>query len=319
MKILITGSEGFVGRNLIKSLSMCQHEIVGFDRLQSVNGEYNAVRIDLDQPINLSYDSYDVLIHCAAAKGDWNIAKSEFYRDNVLVTQNVLNYIKNCNIKKIIHFSTVAIYSRKTIDGSERTEINPDSVYGETKLESEKLVYEFAKCYGVPTVVLRPSVIYGQDNFANMFNLIEQLNRGLPFQIDPNGITKSHVSVRNVVDVVSRFINSSQQVGGTEIYNLTERPYTNLTQMITIICEELAVAKPRINLPLVLAYPLFGIMEAFGKLVQKDIGFTLDRLNKFSSSTNYTSEKLWSQIGEQKYSTDSELRSMVCWYKNLKK
>ena len=319
MRILVSGSEGFVGKVLVANLLASGYEIDGIDRAKAVNPSYKLHRIDLKNKIQLDPASYDVVIHCAAAKGDWDISDKEFYEDNVVATENLLNYVRKCEVKKIIHFSTVAIYSRDVTDGSERTKIEPDSVYGQTKLDSEILIRKYAEESGVPTVILRPSVIYGRNNYANMFNLIQQLNRALPFQINPIGITKSHVSVRNVVDVVLRFSNPSYSVNGLEIYNLTERPYYDLNTMISIICYELEVKPPKANLPIWLVAVPFGILEFFGKLLKKDTGFTLDRLRKFSSSTHYTSEKLWSKTGNQKYTSESELRDMVKWFKERKK
>ena len=294
------------------------HDIVGIDRTKSSNPNYTLFQIDLKQEIKIEHSFYDLVIHRAAAKGDWNISDREFYDDNVVATENLLDYIRKCEVKKIIHFSTVAIYSRDVTDGSESTKIEPDAVYGQTKLDSEILIRKYAEESGIPTVILRPSVIYGRNNYANMFNLIQQLNRAIPFQINPVGITKSHVSVRNVVDVVLRFSDPSYSAKGLEIYNLTEYPYYDLDNMVNIICDDLGVESPKVNLPIWLVAIPFGILEFFGKLLKKDTGFTLDRLRKFSSSTHYTSEKLWSKIGKQKYSTESELRDMVKWYKEIK-
>lgn len=318
MKILITGSEGFVGKVLVANLLASDQEIEGIDRAKADNLSYRLHRTDLRNEVLLDPASYDVVIHCAAAKGDWDISEGEFYDDNVVATENLINYIRKCEVKKIIHFSTVAIYSREVTDGSENTKIEPDSVYGQTKLDSEILIRKYAEESGTPTVILRPSVIYGRNNYANMFNLIQQLNRALPFQINPFGITKSHVSVRNVVDVVLRFSDPAYSFNGLEIYNLTERPYYDLSKVIGIICDELGVKPPKINLPIWLVAIPFGILEFFGKLLRKDTGFTLDRLRKFTSSTHYTSEKLWSHTGKQKYSSESELRDMVKWFKEGK-
>ena len=319
MKILVTGSEGFVGKVLVAQLLDSGHEVEGIDRVKTSGLKYKLYKLDLAAEISVITASYDVVIHCAAAKGDWDISDEEFYADNVVATENLVNYVRKCEVKKIIHFSTVAIYSRDVTDGSESTKIEPDSVYGQTKLDSEILIRKYAEESGIPTVVLRPSVIYGRNNYANMFNLIKQLNRALPFQINPIGITKSHVSVRNVVDVVLRFSDPSYSVNGLEIYNLTERPYYDLNTMISIICNELEVKPPKANLPIWLVAVPFGILEFFGKLLKKDTGFTLDRLRKFSSSTHYTSEKLWSKTGNQKYTSESELRDMVKWFKERKK
>lgn len=319
MKVLVTGSEGFVGKVLVTNLLAFGHEVEGIDRVKTSNLTYRLHRTDLKDEVRIDPSYYDLVVHCAAAKGDWNISNKEFYDDNIVATENLLDYIRKCEVKKIIHFSTVAIYSRDVIDGSESTKIEPDSVYGQTKLDSEILIRKYAEESGTPTVVLRPSVIYGRNNYANMFNLIQQLNRALPFQINPLGITKSHVSVRNVGDVVLRFSDSSYSVNGLEVYNLTESPYYDLDNMIGIICDELGVKPPKVNLPIWLVTVPFGILEFIGKLFKKDTGFTLDRLRKFSSSTNYTSEKLWSQTGKQKYSSESELRDMVKWFKQRKK
>ena len=319
MEILVTGSEGFVGKVLVKTLLSQGHYVTGIDRVKTINAQYSFVNCDMSQGIGLQPATFDLVVHCAAAKGDWNISDEEFYNDNVVATENLLSFLEGCTVKRFIHFSTVAIYSRLTTDGGETTKIEPDSVYGKTKLDSETLVKEYAIKTGVSTFILRPSVIYGRHNYANMFNLIQQLNRALPFQINPNGIIKSHVSVRNVVDVVLRFSSLSYSINGIEIYNLTERPYLNLASMIEIICDELDAKQPKVNLPLWLVSVPFRILGLFGKIIKKDTGFTLERLHKFSSSTHYTSEKLWNHMGDQEYSTELELRDMVKWFKSRKK
>ena len=319
MKILVTGSEGFVGQVLIQKLLELNYEVIGIDRERKSQVNCNFCVIDLKNQVTLPANRYDLVVHCAAAKGDWDISDKEFFEDNVVATKNLLDYIRKCEVKKIIHFSTVAIYSRDVTDGSESTKIEPDSVYGQTKLDSEILIRKYFEESRIPTVILRPSVIYGRNNYSNMFNLIQQLNRGLPFQINPAGIIKSHVSVRNVVDVVLRFSDPAYSVNGLEIYNLTERPYYDLNKMIGIICDELGVKPPKVNLPIWLVAVPFGILEFFGKRLKKDTGFTLERLRKFSRSTHYVSDKLWSQTGKQKYSSESELRDMVKWFKERKK
>lgn len=318
MNILLTGCHGFVGQSLSKLLLDEGHAVIGVDRVDTDVCSFPLVRCDMAEHIPLEPQHFDVVIHCAAAKGDWNLSDREFYLDNVVATKNLLAFLEGCTVKKLIHFSTVAIYSRETESGDEGTPIQPDSVYGKTKLDSEVLVRQFAEKTKISTTILRPSVIYGRNNFANMYNLTRQLSRGLPFQIDPADIVKSHVSVRNVVDVVNRFVKSTSQAETIEIYNLTERPYLNLTQLITILCDELRTPNPKMILPIWLVSIPFAVLEFVGKLLGKDIGFTRERLQKFSSSTNYTSERLWSTLGAQKYESEQELRDMVQWFKTTK-
>jgi len=319
MKILITGSEGFVGKELVKQFIEQGHSVFGIDRVKKINNTYQYINFDLREKFEYDVKNWDVVIHCAAAKGDWGISDSEFHLDNVAVTENLINYLKQCTFSRLIHFSTVAIYDRNVVNGDEGTLINPDSIYGSTKLESEILIKQFAnERKDLQTVILRPSVIYGRNNYANMYNLINQLNRKIPFQVKTQKIVKSHVSVNNVVNVVDWFTNSKGHFPGIEIYNLTERPYLSLEDINTIICDELSVKKPFINVPQQYVKIIFRIMEVIGLLIRKDTGFTAERLDKYISSTDYSSEKLWNAIGNQKFTSESQLRDMVKWFKELK-
>ena len=318
MKILITGSEGFVGKQLVSSFLSNDHDVFGIDRIATPSNSYNYTKIDMRQQFTLSENEWDVVIHCAAAKGDWGISDNEFYLDNVVVTRNLIQYLKECTVNKIIHFSTVAIYDRIVTTGDEETLIKPDSVYGSTKLESEILMTEYVQIRKIKTIILRPSVIYGRNNYANMFNLIKQLSRNLPFQVNVKGIVKSHVSVKNVSFVVNWFATNSELNDELEIYNLTERPYLNLIDLNKIICTELKVRIPYINFPRFMVKLGFKCLGFIGKIINKDIGFTAERFDKFTSSTNYTSEKIWNKIGSQKFSSESELIDMVKWFKEIK-
>ncbi|MDB4569075.1 NAD(P)-dependent oxidoreductase [Akkermansiaceae bacterium] len=315
MKVLVTGSEGFVGKELVKSLLQSGIEVVGIDRVENTSAIWEHHTLDLTEPLELEINEYDIVVHCAAAKGDWGISNEEFHNDNIAATQNLIDHLKVCSITRIIHFSTVSIYSRNVTTGDEDTLIEPESIYGQTKLDSELLIREFAIDRKIPTVILRPSVIYGRNNYANMYNLTKQLARSLPIQINPEGIIKSHVSVLNVVDVVMKFSDLNRQVDDVEIYNLTESPYLDLSEIIGIICTELAVKPPKINIPHWAASFIFSTLELVARLIRKDLGFTKERLLKYSNSTHYTSEKLWGKIGRQKFKTEDQLRDMVKWFK----
>ena len=112
MKVLVTGSEGFVGKVLVRELVQSGTEVVGLDRVSNPLATWKHLTCDLQQPIELESDYYDVVIHCAAAKGDWCISDEKFHNDNVAATQNLIDYLLRSSVKRIIHFSTVSIYSR---------------------------------------------------------------------------------------------------------------------------------------------------------------------------------------------------------------
>ena len=133
MRILVTGCNGFVGTLLVEQLLQESHEVVGIDRMGSHRSDIEFFDCDLSNKINVPTQAFDVVIHCAAAKGDWNLSDEDFQRDNVFATTNLVKYLDECQVGQIIHFSTVAIYSREVDSGDETTPIAPDSVYGKTK------------------------------------------------------------------------------------------------------------------------------------------------------------------------------------------
>ena len=135
--------------------------------------------------LSLKDVNFDVLIHLAAAKGDYNLGYKEFYRDNVTASDNLLDLVKVLDIKSVIAYSTVSVYGHNNKTKSEDAELAPNNPYGVTKLESENL---FIKWFNLDPIknkltILRPSVIYGENNFANMYNLLDQLNKKFPVSL----------------------------------------------------------------------------------------------------------------------------------------
>ena len=179
MNILLTGSEGFVGVYLRKELEKTGHVIYCIDRVKVRRTNYFC--FDLSKETSsleklLKDESFDLLIHLAAAKGDYNLKYDDFYRDNVTVSEKLITLIKVLNIKSVIAYSTVSVYGHDNKIKSEEAELVPNNAYGATKLESENLFINWRNLDLAKNklTILRPSVIYGENNFANMYNLLNK-------------------------------------------------------------------------------------------------------------------------------------------------
>ena len=85
----------------------------------------------------LKDESFDLLIHLAAAKGDYNLKYDDFYRDNVTASEKTISLVKVWDIKSVIAYSTVSVYGHDNKIKSEEAGIAPNNQYGATKLESE--------------------------------------------------------------------------------------------------------------------------------------------------------------------------------------
>jgi len=322
MKILVTGSEGFVGRYLVTELIANKHDVYCIDRVEVDREKY--YRYDLSKEISIAISKvlgkikFDVLIHLAAAKGDYNLKHDDFYRDNVKASENTINLVKVLGIKSVIAYSTVSVYGHDNKIKSEEADLVPNNPYGSTKLESENL---FIKWFNLDPIknkltILRPSVIYGENNFANMYNLLDQLNKKFPVSVGNGNYIKSMVAVENIVDITIFCLNKFK---GLQIYNCTDKPYPKLKEVIKYITQIKGFSKPKIVIPKWFAYFIGLFFEFFSYLIRKDLGITRERIYKFTMPTDYRSEKL-AKVGYiQKYSLKDRVQNMAKWYLSIRK
>lgn len=324
MKILLTGSSGFVGINLSKKLSELGNTVVGIDKNYSENEylsqffQYNLSNLKFNEIRNeVSFKNLDILIHCAAAKGDYNLTSNDFYVDNVKASKGVIKLAETCDIRNIIHFSTVSVYGHDNVLFNENADLNPTNPYGVTKLESENLFIKWCNLDSTKNklTILRPSVIYGENNFANMYNLLNQLSKKFPVSVGNGDYIKTMVAVENIVDIT---IFSMENLEGLQIYNCTDEPYPKLKEVIGYISEVEGFSKPNILIPEWLAYTLAAFFEFSSILVKKDLGITRERIYKYTMPTHYRSEKLHSIGYIQKHSVKDRIQNMAKWYNEIK-
>lgn len=318
LNILITGSEGFVGSKLQSQLISDGHNIFLTDRIDKKKENYYKFNLGIDS-INKFLENFnkkriDVVIHLAAAKGDFMLSKDDFYRDNVLATEALTKIIEEMNITKVVHYSTVSVYGHNNHKKDETAELNPNNSYGKTKLASENILVQWQCRTNGSLTILRPSVIYGEDNFANMYNLLSLLNKKFPVTIGNGNYVKSMIAVENLIDIT---IFVSKRMKGVQIYNCTDEPYITLKECMYYIAEVDGFKMPLIKLPMTLALLLAIPFEVISYLTRQDLKVTRERIHKYSISTDYRSQLIRSIGYHQRFSTKEKLQSMAIWYKKI--
>lgn len=145
MKIVITGSAGYIGSCLFEYLKK-KYEVFGVDKtLPKIKKQKNFIHCNL-----LNFNKIDkiiriiepeVIIHLAAKSTiDFIDKKREYIKNNVIVTKNILRSTKKNNIKHLIFSSTAAVYKSSNNKLSEKSKLGPNNIYGKTKLDCEKLI-----------------------------------------------------------------------------------------------------------------------------------------------------------------------------------
>ena len=218
MKILVTGSAGFIGTHLVENLK--DYEVIVYDKKTNFHNNL----IDYSNILQfLRTNKPDIVIHLAAHTGEDII---ENYRDNIQATINLIGAIKSTGIKKLIFTSSAAVYGDR-IDAIERDIPNPSGIYGASK----RLLELFIKNSGLNYVILRPSNIYGKGGRGVISKWITSIKKDNEISRNGNGLQlRDYIHVSDIIRAILTFIK--QDTLDNEIYNVSSGKKTRLCEII---------------------------------------------------------------------------------------
>ena len=150
MKILITGSNGYIGSCLRETLEK-KFDLINIDKKKHIFSKKNFINLNLNSPKKiikkLENQNIETIIHLAGESTIDNIEnKNSYFENNVSATKNLIKISNKLGINKIIFSSTAAVYQGNSKLLSEKSKLKPNNIYGSTKLTCEKIIKkEFSK------------------------------------------------------------------------------------------------------------------------------------------------------------------------------
>jgi len=293
MNICTIGGSGFVGTRLITSLQGT-HEVLNLDKAPSDAHAPLTELADVRDPESYAakLSGQDAVVLLAAEHRDDVSPISLYYDVNVQGMRNVLGAMDAAGVKQIVFTSSVAIYGMNQPEPPKETSKEaPFNHYGQSKWDAEKVLQEWiAKGEGRSALMIRPTVIFGETNRGNVYNLLKQIYTGKFLMIGNGRNRKSMAYVGNIV----AFIKHKLEVGfsGVEIYNYVDTPDFDMNTLVSEIYRHKGRSAPKFRIP----YPI-GIVGGYcfdllAKLAGKKLPISSIRVRKFCSSTEINSEKL---------------------------
>lgn len=265
MKVLVTGSGGFIARHLIKRLLVEGIEVVGIDDYSNSEPdkewenkfEFHQQNLTNMSPGHGLFHNVDCIFHLAAkARVQPSFTDPKKYYDtNVIGTLNLLEACKQWNIRSFVFSSSSSVYGdaylRSTGYAEEQTP-RPSSPYAMSKVQGEELCRFYKKLYGINCVILRYFNVYGDDQPSSgqypqmMPTFMDRYRKKEPFLIYGSGDQRRDFTY--VDDVVSANIQAMLNTM-TIVNNDTLNIGSGTNYSVNEICNLIDPNHPREYLP----------------------------------------------------------------------
>ena len=316
MNILVTGGAGFVGTWLCGALQPLGHSIRVVDidgrKRPGKNLDFRVIDILEKDRLLRAMEGVDLVVHLAAKHRFFGVSESEFFRVNEAGTVSVLEAMAAHDVRRLIFYSTVAVYGQTAGPAGEDTRLRPATPYGRSKLAAEKAIMGWAD-RGIErsAVILRPTVIFGPLNKGNIYRLIRQIRSRAFIPVGSGKNIKSIAYIENMIDATLFLMERAGN--GLEIYNYSDTPHMAFEEIVTLIHNSLGRKPPRHRLPLESMLKLSDAVDGIlsGLHVEFSLAAAIEKMNK---TTYYESEKIRGLGFHQKHSLQRGLDNMVKWY-----
>jgi nucleoside-diphosphate-sugar epimerase len=284
MKILLTGSNGFLGKYILHSLSQ-DYDV---DTLSRSDSKF---KMDLAKEIPSFDFRYDIVIHCAgrAHYDSYDKTKmSELYHENIAITKNlILGLSKVGNPLKFVFISSVAVYGKfNSTNVSECENLDANDFYGLSKIDSELLISTYCLNNNIICTIFRLPLVVGHNPPGNLGAMINSIRKGYYFNIAGGNAKKSMVLASDVAKCLLKASN----LGG--IYNLTDGYHPSFAEISKHIYLKLGNGKPK-NMPMWLAKILAKLGDLFCNLSL----INSNKLKKITSDLTFDDRKAKESFG----------------------
>jgi nucleoside-diphosphate-sugar epimerase len=313
-KILVTGANGFVGRQLCRTLR--QH---GFSVKAAIRQNLTAPAEDLhyvsvgdigpDTDWTEALQGVNLVVHLAGRahvrRESLTDSMAEYERVNTLGTIRLAQMAAAANVKRFLFLSSVKVNGEETPDQPflETDRPGPRDAYAVSKWQAEEGLLRLHQQGKLAVVIIRPPLVYGPGVRANFLQLIRWVDYGLPLPLGSIKNKRSLVGLRNLVNFIMICLQHPSAPG--EIFLVSDQEDLSTPDLIRRIGAFLGRSAYLIPIPyrclLIMAH-MAGKKDAVGKLCHS-LQVNVEKAQKVLQ---------W----QPAFSVNEELKQTIKWYKN---
>lgn len=325
MNVLITGGTGFIGSRLalrylekkgsVRVLGQENTSAEAENRrlVEAMGAEVILGSVTERAKLFELAQGVDVVYHLAAAQHEANVPDQRFWDVNVTGTKNILEASANADVKRFVHGSTIGVYGSLEGEIDERSPLNPDNIYGSTKLEGEKLVLSF--CERLPAVVIRIAETYGPGD-RRLLKLFKAIHKGVFFMVGKGENRHHPVYIDDLIEGLLLAATVEEAIG--ELFVLPGKAALTTRDMVGVIARQMKKGTPSFRLPL---FPLL-VLAAATETVLRPFGIQpplhrrrMDFFRKSFVFSGKQSEKILGFV--PKVSFEQGVAETATWYRKM--
>ncbi len=229
-RILVTGANGFVGRNVCRKLIASEfvpvcgvRELKHWPQLQrSVPGltEVSVVGdLGSNSDLRSALSGVSVVVHPAARvhvmKDSAGDPLREFRKVNVAGTKSIALAAVAAGVRRLVFISTVKVHGESTPGNPFREDspAHPEDPYAISKWEAEETLRAISAESGLEVVIVRPPLVYGPGVGGNFLRLIKLVDRAVPLPWPKSANRRSLIGIDNLADFMVRCVNHPKAAG----------------------------------------------------------------------------------------------------------
>jgi nucleoside-diphosphate-sugar epimerase len=263
VKVLVTGSGGFIGQHLVRILES-QYLIIRHSRKKlfpAIKDNYFHLDVNGLSDWHEHLQDVDVIIHLAASAHNKSNSKESIDDVNVNGALAIARQAAMAGVKRFIFISSIGVLGNKTtVPFDENTAVSPHSEYAKSKLKAEVALLELARETTLEVVIIRPVLVYGDKAPGNFLKLKSLINK---FSILPFGLVnnkRSFISIGNLVSFVQLCIEHPK--AKNEIFCIADGKDISTKEFTNAIAT--ALSKKIVQLPI----PIW-LMKYAGRFFRK--------------------------------------------------
>lgn len=293
MKLALIGASGFVGTRLLDLMNdSSNYELKNIDLLPSHFFPDITTIGDVRDQLQMDNElkGADCVVLLAAQHRDDVSPISLYYDTNVGGMEVTLKAMEKNGIKRIVFFSSVAVYGLNKNNPNEDHPKDPFNHYGKSKWQAEQVLEKWYETHSDWNInIIRPTVIFGERNRGNVYNLLKQIASGKFLMVGSGNNKKSMAYVGNIVAFVKYMIDNITT--GYNVFNYIDKPDFTMNELIAHVGKVLNKNIPSIHFPYFLGMMGGYCFDILSKLTGRKLAVSSVRVKKFCATTEFDASK----------------------------